>query len=429
MMARRRAVVVGAGVGGLAAAGALVRDGWSVTLLERGAEVRATGSALALWPNALRALEALDPNLGLRLGARDAMRGMVGLRTSDGRWLTRVAAGSEGSGGGSGGGLTASPLMVTRAALHEALLALVPAESLRVGRTVSAVDQRGVEAVVHAHGDTGPEEFPADLVVAADGIRSGLRPAVDPRPGVRSAGYVTWRGLIAPELSPALESGSETWGRGQRFGFLQLGSGGVYWYATLAHADPRYRPEEFDASSHDAGDNPAGESPGGDPAGEAARRRDRLVELFASWHDPVGRVITATPPERIIRNDVELLWPLPRTFVAGRVALLGDAAHAMTPDLGQGACLALEDAVELATVFRAAAVADVPAALLRYDRLRRARTTGLARQARMLGRIGQLRHPWAAAVRDRLISVVPANGAAKSLTAATNWQPTATTAL
>ncbi|GAA5023377.1 FAD-dependent monooxygenase [Actinopolymorpha pittospori] len=404
-MARRRAVVVGAGVGGLAAAGALVRDGWSVTLLEHGAEVRATGSALALWPNALRALEALDPNLGVHLRARDAMRGMVGLRTSDGRWLTRVTAGSESAGAGSGGGLTASPLMVTRAALHEALRALVPAESLRVGRTVTAVDQRGVEAVVHAHGDAGPEEYPADLVVAADGVRSALRPAVDPRPAVRSAGYVTWRGLISPDLAPALESGSETWGRGQRFGFLQLGSGGIYWYATLAHADPRYRPEEFDA----------------------ARRRDRLVELFASWHDPVGRVLAATPPERIIRNDVELLWPLPRTFVAGRLALLGDAAHAMTPDLGQGACLALEDAVELATVLRAAAVADVPAGLPRYDRLRRARTTGLARQARLLGRIGQLRHPWVAAVRDRLISVVPANGAARSLTAATDWQPTATT--
>lgn len=96
----------------------------------------------------------------------------------------------------------------------------------------------------------------------------------------------------------------------------------------------------------------------------------------------------------------------------------------MTPDLGQGACQALEDAVELATVVRSAGPGEVPAALPEYDRLRRARTTGLARQARVLGLIGQVRNPLGARLRDRLISLVPANKASRSLTSPTTWEPT-----
>ncbi|WP_020576161.1 FAD-dependent monooxygenase [Actinopolymorpha alba] len=424
MPKQRRAVVVGAGIGGLAAAGALVKDGWSVELLESGHHVRGTGAGLGLWPNAVRAMDALDPAIGAlgrghpwtqesQQGAPDAvqagsgpafMLAQGGLRTPDGRWLTRIDATllEEQSSG--------APIIVTRTTLHAALASLVPAQSVRLGRTATRVDLVGREAVVHAigpDGQEGNEEYAADLVVAADGIGSRLRATVDPRPSIRSAGYVTWRGIVPPEKSPALEVGSETWGRGQRFGCTPLSSGGTYWYATLSHADPR-------AWSEDA-------EPGAGP--DAEHQRDRLAGLFAGWHDPVPALIAATPPDQVLRNDVVFLWPLPRTFVEGRLALLGDAAHAMTPDLGQGACQALEDAVELATSVRSAEPAGVPAALPTYDRLRHARATGLARQARRLGQFSQLRHPWAVAVRDKLISLVPASSAAKGFAAATAWRP------
>ncbi len=387
---QRKAVVVGAGVGGLATAGALARDGWQVDLLERRPRIEAVGAGLSLWPNALRAIAAIEPAAVDKLRGHNELQDMVGLRRPDGRWLTRV----EPSPAGATDAFTI-PLMATRPRLYDVLRALVPAESLHLGRTVTGVDLPAggrTGAVVR----TDDEEYPADLVVAADGIHSRLRSLVDPRTRTRGAGYVTWRALIPPESAPALRSGSETWGRGQRFGCIPLADGGIYWYATLAHADPGYRSD----GSED------------------------LLGLFADWHDPVPRLLAATPPDRIIRTDIELLWPLPRTFVRDRLVLLGDAAHAMTPDLGQGACQALEDAVELATVVRAAEPGEVPAVLPEYDRLRRARTTGLAKQARLLGKIGQVRNPWGARVRDRLISLVPANQASRSLTSPTTWEPT-----
>ncbi|MET9022238.1 FAD-dependent monooxygenase [Actinopolymorpha sp. NPDC004070] len=394
---RRRAVVVGAGVGGLAAAGALARDGWRVNLLERRPEIRPVGAGLSLWPNALRAIAAVNPAAVDRLRGHNELQDMVGLRRPDGRWLSRVEPGAAGAGAGEGGGDVAAdaftvPLMVTRPKLYDVLRDLVPPESLHLGRTVTGVDTGPAGTVVR----TDDEEYPADLVVAADGIHSRLRTLVDPRTRTRGAGYVTWRALIPPESAPTLQSGSETWGRGQRFGCIPLADGGIYWYATLAHADPRYRADGIE------------DVPG----------------LFADWHDPVPRLLAATPPDRIIRTDIELLWPLPRTFVRDRLVLLGDAAHAMTPDLGQGACQALEDAVELATVVRAAEPGEVPAVLPEYDRLRRARTTGLAKQARLLGKIGQVRNPWGARLRDRLVSLVPANQASRSLTSPTTWEPT-----
>ncbi|MGW0228682.1 FAD-dependent monooxygenase [Actinopolymorpha singaporensis] len=387
---QRRAVVVGAGVGGLAAAAALARDGWQVDLLERRPRIQAVGAGLSLWPNALRAIAAVEPTAVDRLRGHNELQDMVGLRRPDGRWLSRV----DPSPADTADAFTI-PLMVTRPKLYDVLRDLVPGEALHLGRTVTGVDLGPAAAVVR----TDDEEFPADLVVAADGIHSRLRTLVDPRTRTRGAGYVTWRALIPPESAPALQSGSETWGRGQRFGCIPLANGGIYWYATLAHADPRYRAD----GSEDV--------PG----------------LFADWHDPVPRLLEATPPDRIIRTDIELLWPLPRTFVRDRLVLLGDAAHAMTPDLGQGACQALEDAVELATVVRAACPGEVPAALPEYDRLRRARTTGLAKQARLLGKIGQLRNPLGARLRDRLISLVPANSASRSLTSPTTWEPTEST--
>ncbi|MFD2079219.1 2-polyprenyl-6-methoxyphenol hydroxylase [Actinopolymorpha cephalotaxi] len=392
---QRRAVVVGAGVGGLAAAGALARDGWQVDLLERRPQIRAVGAGLSLWPNALRAIAAIDPAAVDQLRGRNELQDMVGLRRPDGRWLSRVEpspAGAEDADSAGAADAFTVPLMVTRPKLYDVLRDLVPAESLHLGRTATGVDAGPAGAVVRTDG----EEYPADLVVAADGIHSRLRTSVDPRTRTRGAGYVTWRALIPPESAPALVSGSETWGRGQRFGCIPLADGGVYWYATLAHADPRYR----------------------------ADGAEDLPGLFADWHDPVPRLLGATPPDRIIRTDIELLWPLPRTFVRDRLVLLGDAAHAMTPDLGQGACQALEDAVELATVVRSAGPGEVPAALPEYDRLRRARTTGLARQARVLGLIGQVRNPLGARLRDRLISLVPANKASRSLTSPTTWEPT-----
>lgn len=143
------------------------------------------------------------------------------------------------------------------------------------------------------------------------------------------------------------------------------------------------------------------------PAG--VRHPDPLAEVrrrFGDWHDPIPALLAATRPGAVLHHDVnELVTPLP-SYAVGRVALLGDAAHAMTPNLGQGACQALEDAVSLAAALRAGP--SVESALRRYDAERRPRSQSVARAARRAGRMGQqLSHPAAIALRDAALRLAP----------------------
>ncbi len=213
------------------------------------------------------------------------------------------------------------------------------------------------------------EESQADLLIGADGIHSRVREQLTGKLALRYSGYTAWRG-IAPTPDKAFQSG-ETWGKGRRFGLVPLSGEKVYWFAT----DNR----------------PEGETD--DPA----RRQAELLELFAGWHYPVPELIGTTPRGDILRNDIFDLPPLKKWSV-GRVTLLGDAAHAMTPNLGQGACQAIEDAVTLAgclTRFE-----EVSEALARYEALRRPRTARITRQARQVGEIGQWGHPAAVWLRQ-----------------------------
>lgn len=151
---------------------------------------------------------------------------------------------------------------------------------------------------------------------------------------------------------------------------------------------------------------PAG---GASPDGEHAE----VLRRFSAWPQPIPALLNAAGPESVLRHDSYDLPPL-RSFVRGTTALLGDAAHAMTPSLGQGACQALEDAVVLADCL--AGVADVPAALARYNRLRRPRTQAVVRRSARLNMIGQLTWPLAAAARDLLLRLTPAELTLRSMT-------------
>ncbi|MFD0359060.1 FAD-dependent monooxygenase, partial [Streptomyces sp. NPDC127110] len=311
-MPERHAVVAGAGIGGLTAALALHSRGWRVTVCERAPEPPATGAGIGLAPNALRALEAIGVDAAHAAGS--AVPAAMGVRRPDGRWLTRAATADMAARYG------IPPIAVPRPVLTAALAAALPPEALRYGTAVTGVDGTGGRATVRTAGGPG---LTADLVVAADGIHSPLRRAHFPaHPGLRYLGETAWRTIVdAPDLRiPAM---SETWGRGERFGITPLADGRYYLYATARV--------------------PAGtRSP--DPRAELRRR-------FGSWHDPVPALldrVSRLAPADVLQNDLyDLVAPLPRLH-HGRTAWLGDAAHAMAPNLGQGGCQAIEDAVVLA---------------------------------------------------------------------------------
>lgn len=351
-----RAVVIGAGIGGLAAGVALRRRGWDVTILERAPVLEPVGAGLAVAPNALRVLDALG--VGARLRELAALQGAAGIQRPDGGWISRTDASKAAERYG-------EPVIVVHRAtlvdtLTEALLADGPAPAtLRLGLPADDVDATDGTVV------TADGTLTAELVVAADGLHSPVRSQLFPRhPGPVYTGVTSWR-IVVPHPGGTLVP-AETWGSGKVFGVAVLGDGRVYCYATA----------------------PA-------PAGvRADDEKAEMSRLFGGWHEPIPSLIRAA--DEVVRTDIRCLdEPLPR-YHCGKVALLGDAAHAMTPNLGQGACQALEDALLLACHAE-----DLP----RYTAARLPRTTEVARASRRVGRVAGLNHPLAERLRNAAMSL------------------------
>ncbi|MFB7368949.1 FAD-dependent monooxygenase [Streptomyces sp. NPDC056222] len=382
-MPQRVATIVGGGIGGLAAAVALHRRGWHVEVLERAPEFTEIGAGISLWPNALHALEALG--LAGAVRALGAIEAGGGVRDRRGRWLSRTDNAELARRFG-------HPLVVLqRADLLRVLAEALPADTLRPGSEVSAVREDGQRLVVdHRGGRSRP-----DVVIGADGLRSVVRRALWPEAaGPRYAGYTAWRMVTEPIAEPPLE-GAATWGRGERFGYTALPGGRMYCFATAS-------------------------LPEGRAFGSSESEYAELVRRFGSWPDPVPALLDAVPVDAVLRHDLYDLPPL-SSFTCGRVALLGDAAHAMTPNLGQGACQALEDAVTLAHCLDG--TPDVAAALRSYDQLRRPRTRAIARRSARLGVVGQLSWPPAVLLRDTAARLMPTRATLRSMTPVLGWTP------
>ncbi|PUB26282.1 2-polyprenyl-6-methoxyphenol hydroxylase-like FAD-dependent oxidoreductase [Promicromonospora sp. AC04] len=387
-MSNSTAIVVGAGIGGLTAAYALQRNGWQVRLYEQAPAIAPVGAAIGIAPNAVKALDHLG--LGAALRDRGLRQEALEIRLRRGARVGRLpASGLEHRYG-------ASFYALHRAELHGLLMDGLDRDILHTGHRAEAIGGGPGAATVTLRTAHGTTTETADLVVAADGVGSRLRAALLPDyPGPTYAGYTVWRGIVPAEraeplgVPPVL---SETWGSGARFGVAPINDGQVYWFA--CESAPEHTRFEHDLGA--------------------------LAARFQGWHDPVPGLLAATPAETLLRHDVYYLKERLPGFVRGHVALLGDAAHAVTPDIGQGACLAIEDAVTLA-----AAIEDsgIDAGLRAYDTLRRPRTEGMARASGRIGRVLQTRNPAAAWLRNAIASAAPTALLMRSAGAALTWDP------
>jgi 2-polyprenyl-6-methoxyphenol hydroxylase-like FAD-dependent oxidoreductase len=364
------AVVVGAGLGGLAAAAALRGRGWAVTVLERRPAATEPGAGIALWPNALRALDGIDPTVAAAVRAEGVVEVGGGIRDARGRWLVRTDTTRLAR-------LTGEHVVVIeRPVLHGHLRDALPAGIVRSGTPVVAVDPGDADGRRATVRDADGRAWPADLVVAADGLRSSVRVQIGCHAVVRATGTTAIR-LVADVPCP---EGGESWGRGAYVGLAPLPRGRTYLWGVV--------PTDT---------LPARATTDPEAALTWLRRR------FGSWHAPVPAVLAAAEPAALLVHPLDALRT-PRHLVAGRVVLLGDAAHAMTPNLGQGAAQAFEDAAALAAV-----------GLAGYDRARRARVAAVARRSRTAGRVAGLRHPVACAVRDTIAAWTPGAVSAAAL--------------
>ncbi|MFC8292392.1 FAD-dependent monooxygenase [Streptomyces sp. NPDC057242] len=387
-----RAVVVGAGVGGLTAAVALHRRGWRVTVLERAADLTPVGAGIGLAPNAQRALDVVG--LGDRVRALSAWQGDGGMRTPGGRWLVRTDA--RAAAARFGGPL----VLLHRATLVEILTSALPAGTVRTG-TAAAVADPGDDhrpARVTARSDGGGTEWEADLVLAADGIHSAIRRALFPdHPGPRYSGRTSWRMVVPAPGRPFAPH--ETWGAGRLWGTQPLKDGRVYAYAMATAPEGARAPDDEKAE---------------------------LLRLFGDWHHPVPEVLAAVDPGRVLRHDVHhLITPLPAHH-RGRVVLLGDAAHAMMPSLGQGGNQAVEDAVVLAHHVGAGDGFTPSRALAAHTADRLPRTTAVVRKSARAGALTTLSARPAVALRSVLVGAASRLGPGfllRGLDGIADWRP------
>jgi 2-polyprenyl-6-methoxyphenol hydroxylase-like FAD-dependent oxidoreductase len=354
-----RAIVVGAGIGGLSAAIGLREAGHDVVVLEQAPRIEPVGAGITLFANAMRALE--------RLGVRDAVaaRGAAAKRsavlTASGRELAQVPP-----------DLLAGAVALHRADLHAVLADFAGEGTVHLGVQVAAVEQDADGVIVR---DGEGHEHRAQLLVGADGLKSVVRPTIN-KAKPKYGGYTAWRGVASKSFDAGVLT--ESWGTGERFGVVDLGRRRTYWFATKN----------------------AKEGESDEPGG----RKAELQRRFGEWHEPIAAVLDATKDNVILRNDVYHLAPM-STWHRGRVVLLGDAAHATTPGVGQGAAQAIEDAVVLAA--QLATRGDLEDALTKYESLRIPRTTFVQRQSRRADRVAQLGNARLCRLRDEVFARLP----------------------
>jgi 2-polyprenyl-6-methoxyphenol hydroxylase-like FAD-dependent oxidoreductase len=383
----RKALIIGAGVGGLAAAAALRRVGVEVQVFERAPELRPGTTAVSLMCNAVLALRSLDIDIAPGLEKRGAVFDELKFLTRRGRPIRALPFREVSD------RLGASNYAVHRADLQQTLLdALGDGSVIELGAAAAEFvsGEDGVE-VTFEDGRTAS----GDVLIGADGFNSAIRRQVagadEPRPG----NYACWLATV-PFTHPRMSKGyaAHYWGRGQRFGLADIGHGRAYWWATK--------------------NVPPGTS------GHLRRGKEGLAGLFAGWADEVREAIRTTPEESIVRITAQDR-PFLRRWGTGRTTLLGDAAHPMLVSLGQGAALAIEDAVVLAQHLRA--TADPVAALRGYEDERRPRTEGLVAAARALSETEQLEGFWPALARDLYFRFTPLSKLTSQNEAVLTWPP------
>lgn len=340
-------VVAGGGIAGLAAGVALRRAGIDVTIVERAPELTAVGSGILLAPNGVHALDALDPALGAAVRA-------AGHVTAPGQtrpWLDRSGRVTSTDPIGELCRRWGAPqVSVRRSALQGALLAAAREAGVRVrtGAHVAGHTDHGDRVEIRLVDGT---TLTGAALLGADGGRSAVRAALLGDGEPRYCGYTSVRGeAAAPDGLP--------------YGFV-ASDGGTHLFAAAIGPGRLYWAAKLDAR--------AGEWPGK----TQAEARAELLALLDGWDERIVATVREAGP--LVLTDVVDRDAVPR-WSFGRVTLLGDAAHPMSPAVGQGASIALEDAVVLAECF--GATADVPAALDRYSRLRTPRAAAVVGHSR-----------------------------------------------
>ena len=357
--------IIGGGIGGITAAVALRHYGIDAIVYERAEILRELGAGMMLWANASRVLNELG--LLKKIIAVSGRTDNFLVRKSSGEILMKIATGD----------FEVPSVCIPRAELLSILVNSLSSGRIKLGCEFESLEQSGNRVRVHFANNQIAEH---DILIGADGLRSKVRDKVF---GVREPiyqGYMVWRGIGYYEGGDLpVNSSSETWGKGRRFGILNTGNQSFTWYAAA----------NVTANHQDFGKG----------------RKAELLQLFADWHSPIAELISSTPENLIMKNAANDHNSL-KKWVKNRVVLLGDSAHACTPNLGQGGGMAIEDALVLAKSLHTES--SIETALALYEKRRTTRTKHIQQRSRRMGQIAQWENPLIVAGREIVTNLLPA---------------------
>ena len=376
MVSSRHFAILGGGIGGLSLAVAMQRKGLHAIVYEAAPAFKPLGAGLGLAANAVKAYEDIGIDQEV-VGAGKKLKHAFG-KEQNGKVISQTNIEELTSLFGVQNSFT-----IHRADLHNILAGLLKPDTLQFGKAATAFTQNDAGISITFADGTIAE---ADYLIAADGIHSVVRRKLLPQASPRYSGYTCWRAVIdvLPE-GMNMEEMSETWGKGRRFGVVPLTNNRIYWFATL-------------------------NAKANDPAMCDAGVKD-LARFFNKFHFPIPQILELTKDDQLIWGDIIDLKPI-KHFAFGRVVLIGDAAHATTPNLGQGACMAIEDAATLANCL---ARYQPEEAFKKFEANRIKRTTGIVNQSWTLGKVTQIENPVLIALRNAAFQSLPQSFIQKQL--------------
>jgi 2-polyprenyl-6-methoxyphenol hydroxylase-like FAD-dependent oxidoreductase len=372
-----RVLIVGGGIGGLSAAIALEKVGLEVDVFEQSPKLREAGAGVGLWSNAMESLDQLGAGVAIRSNCLPIRT--LGAANAQGKTLSSTNLDDLGPDFKS-----AACFIALRPVLLAALAARVPQKSIHTQCRVATIE--ALEGRVRLHLDDGKIEE-GDLLVGADGLHSVVRPLVVGRDDIRYSGQTCFRGVARYRAPSGVVL--EVHGAGKRGSVCPVDAETVYWWAAL-NAPPRQVVAQ-------------------------EMRKSFLVDRFKGWPFGLGDAIEATPGDLILQDDLVDRSPA-ENYVKGRMVLVGDAAHPTTPNLGQGANMAIDDGIALARCLR-----DCPSvsmALAQYQRERLPRTRQIVKRSWSYGRICRWESTIAIALRELMVRMTPRSVIRKIL----KWQ-------
>lgn len=360
---------MGGGIGGLCTAIALQKKGFIVKVYESAPKLKPLGAGLGLAANAVKALT--DIGIGTELMQAGAVLSSFEIMAESGQLITKTNSLEVSKKFG------IDNFTIHRADLHQILLSYLQPQTLELNKACKDFEQTA-EGVRIFFKDGSEEK--ADYLIAADGIHSVVRQKLLPGSTPRYAGYTCWRAVINHvPVNFHKQKATETWGSKGRFGIVPLLNNRIYWFAckNASYQDTRFA--NFNTKD--------------------------LLNNFRSYHQPIPQILEMTKDEQLIWNDIIDIKPI-KQFAFGKVLLSGDAAHATTPNMGQGACQAIEDAIVLANCMSVYA-SDIEKAFQVFEKKRISRTTRIVNTSWQVGKMAQVENKWLLSVRNSLLRLIP----------------------